>query len=183
MGEVAGRRESRGTGAQHQYVNAFVISCILTAARAAPLPLQSWARRALPALARRAAREHSRANRRRARECRAAPDRECDRVRRPCPARAPRGRRARHASAQRLRSKEPPAACRERRDRGTRAARASTRQLLREVFDELAGRDTVLLEGIAVAHGHRLVLRGLAVDRDPVRRARFILPAIAAAGP
>jgi len=46
------------------------------------------------------------------------------------------------------------------------------------VLDELPRGDAFLLERIAIAHGHRLILRRLPVDRDPVGSARFILAAV-----
>src|SRR5712664_2712201 len=83
--------------------------------------------------------------------------------------------------------------CRRRRSRTARGCRVaddapapesprrSTRQLLRQVLDELRRRNTILLERIAIAHGHGLILRRLAVDRDAVGCAGFILTAVAAA--
>src|ERR1041385_3579837 len=96
-------------------------------------------------------------------------------------ARSRRGRTALRERAPRLTPSEWLAACPERTDRGTRSAPASTRQLLRQVLAELARGDAVLLERVAVPHRHRLILRGLAVDRDPVRCARFVLAAVAPA--
>src|SRR6184192_4952149 len=54
-------------------------------------------------------------------------------------------------------------------------------QALRQVRHETIGRDPVLLQRVAIPHGHRSVRGGLAVYGDAKRRARFVLPAVAAA--
>src|SRR5258706_10324323 len=52
-------------------------------------------------------------------------------------------------------------------------------ELFLQVIHQLRGSHTNLLERIAVAHRHGLILRRLTVDGDSERRPRLILAAIA----
>src|ERR1043166_8085629 len=58
--------------------------------------------------------------------------------------------------------------------------RRSAREL-RHTLDELADRDAVLLQRVAIAQRDRVVLERLVVDGDRQRRADLVLPPVAAA--
>src|SRR5438309_409917 len=65
--------------------------------------------------------------------------------------------------------------------RGSGSRPVSPRELLLQVRGELAGGDADLLQRVAITHGDRLVLCGLAVHSDAEGRSRLVLAAIAPA--
>jgi hypothetical protein len=54
-------------------------------------------------------------------------------------------------------------------------------QPLGEMLGQLTDRKAILLHRVSVAHGRRLVVEALKVDRDAERRSRLVLPAVPAA--